>query len=49
MLETFITVLFFVWLLGVVSAYTLGGLIHILLAVAIVALLVRLIRGGRVV
>lgn len=47
MLETFIAVLVVVWLLGMVTAYTAGGLIHILLAVAIVSLLVRLIRGSR--
>lgn len=48
MLEMFIAVLVVLWLLGMVTAYTAGGLIHILLAVAIVALLVRLIRGARV-
>ncbi len=37
------------WLLGLLSSYTLGGFIHILLAVAIVMLLVRFIQGRRVV
>ncbi|MFA7159181.1 MAG: lmo0937 family membrane protein [Kiritimatiellia bacterium] len=35
------------WILGFVSNYTLGGLIHILLAIAIVMVLVRIIRGRR--
>ncbi len=37
------------WLLGLLSSYTLGGFLHILLAVAIVVLLVRFIQGRRVV
>lgn len=49
MLETLIVVLVILWLLGMVSSYTLGGLIHILLVVAIVILLLRVIQGRRVV
>jgi hypothetical protein len=49
MLETLIVVLVLLWLLGMVSSYTLGGLIHILLVVAIVVLLIRVIQGRRVV
>jgi hypothetical protein len=49
MLETLIVVLVILWLLGMVSSYTLGGLIHILLVVAIVVLLLRVIQGRRVV
>ena len=37
------------WLLGLVSSYTMGGLIHVLLVIAIVMVLVRLIQGRRVV
>ena len=37
------------WMLGVVSSYTLGGFIHVLLVLAVVALLVQLIQGRRVV
>jgi Family of unknown function (DUF5670) len=37
------------WLLGVVSSYTLGGVIHLLLVVALVALLIQLIQGRSVV
>jgi uncharacterized protein DUF5670 len=37
------------WMLGVVSSYTLGGFIHILLVLAVVALLIQLIQGRRVV
>jgi len=49
MLETLIVVLVILWLLGMVSSYTLGGLIHILLVVAVVVLLLRIIQGRRVV
>lgn len=45
MLETIAVVLIILWLLGIVSSYTMGGLIHILLVVAVVAVLLRLIRG----
>ena len=47
MLETLAVLLVILWLLGLLSSYTLGGLIHILLVVAIVVLLMRFIRGGR--
>ena len=49
MLETLIVVLVILWLLGMVSSYTLGGFIPILLVVAIVVLLLRVIQGRRVV
>lgn len=45
MLETIIVILVVMWLLGLVTSYTMGGLIHILLVVAVVVLLVRLLRG----
>lgn len=48
MLETLIVVLVVLWLLGMVSSYTVGGFIHILLVIAVVVLLVRIIRGRRV-
>jgi hypothetical protein len=47
MLETLAIVLIVLWILGLVSSYTLGGLIHILLVIALVALLFRLLRGQR--
>ena len=47
MLETVAVVLFILWLLGMVSSYTMGGLIHILLVVAIVVVLLRVIQGRR--
>lgn len=47
MLYTLAIVLIVLWLLGMVSSYTIGGFIHILLVVAIVMVLVRLIGGGR--
>ncbi len=45
MLWTIAVVLLVLWLLGLVSSYTLGGFIHILLVLAIIAVLVRLIQG----
>jgi hypothetical protein len=45
MLSTLIAVLLVLWLLGVTTSYTLGGLLHILLVLAIVAVLVRIIQG----
>ena len=45
MLSTLLLVLLVLWLLGVVTSYTLGGLIHILLVVAIVVVLLRVIQG----
>jgi hypothetical protein len=45
MLEIIATILIIGWLLGMVSSYTLGGFIHILLVIAIVLILVRVIRG----
>jgi hypothetical protein len=41
-------VLIVLWLLGMVTSYTMGGLIHILLVVAIIVVLVRVIQGRRV-
>ncbi len=49
MLWTLTLVLFVLWLCGVVSSYTMGGFIHILLVLAIVTLLVRVIQGKKVV
>jgi hypothetical protein len=49
MLETLIVVLVILWLLGMVSSYTVGGFIHILLVVALVILVLRVIQGRRVV
>ena len=48
MLETIAILLIVLWLLGVVSGYTLGNFIYILLVVAVVLFLVRLISGRRV-
>lgn len=45
MLELIAIVLVVLWLLGWVTSFTLGGLIHILLVIAVVAILLRLIRG----
>lgn len=47
MLETIAIVLVLLWLVGLVSSYTMGGLIHILLVVAVVVVLVRVIQGRR--
>ncbi|MGD0338261.1 MAG: lmo0937 family membrane protein [Bacteroidota bacterium] len=48
MLFTIAVILVVLWLLGVVSSYTMGGFIHILLVIAIVVVLLRLIRGRNV-
>jgi Family of unknown function (DUF5670) len=45
MLYTIAIILIILWLLGLVTAYTLGGFIHVLLIIAIVMILIRLIRG----
>jgi hypothetical protein len=45
MLYTLAVVLIVLWLLGVVTSYTVGGLIHILLVIAIIAVLLRVIQG----
>ncbi len=45
MLWTIAVILLVLWLLGIVSSYTMGGFIHILLVLAIIAVLVRLIQG----
>jgi hypothetical protein len=47
MIETIAVVLLVLWLLGLVTSYTMGGLIHILLVVAIVMFLLRIIQGRR--
>lgn len=48
MLETIIVLLLILWALGLVSSYSMGGFIHILLVIALVMVAIRLIRGGRV-
>lgn len=48
MLYTIAVILIIAWLLGLVSSYTIGGFIHILLIVAIIMILVRVIQGRRV-
>jgi hypothetical protein len=47
MLMTIALILLILWLLGLVSSYTIGGLIHILLVAAIIIFLVRLVQGRR--
>jgi hypothetical protein len=49
LLWTIAVILAVLWLLGMVTSYTLGGFIHLLLVVAIVAVLIRVIQGRRVV
>jgi len=48
MLETIAIILIILWLLGLVSSYTMGGFIHLLLIIAIVMILLRVIQGRRV-
>jgi hypothetical protein len=47
MLETIAIILIVLWLLGLVSSYTMGGLIHALLVIAIVVIVIRVIQGRR--
>ena len=49
MLETIAVILLIMWLFGLVSSYTLGGFIHILLVIAIVVVLLRVIRGRSII
>lgn len=49
MLTTILVLLIVLWLLGMVSSYTLGGFIHILLILAIAVVLIRVFQGRRVV
>jgi multisubunit Na+/H+ antiporter MnhE subunit len=48
MLETIAIILIVLWLLGLVTSYTMGGLIHGLLVIAIVVILIRVIQGRRI-
>jgi len=48
MLETIAVVLVLLWLLGFVTSYTMGGLIHILLIAALVVILIRFMQGRRI-
>jgi hypothetical protein len=48
MLEALAVLLIVLWLFGLLTSYTLGGLIHLLLIIAVVAILLRLISGRRV-
>ncbi|EIF51710.1 MULTISPECIES: lmo0937 family membrane protein [Sulfurovum] len=48
MLETIAIILIILWALGLVSSYTMGGFIHILLVIAIVVIVIRVIQGRRI-
>jgi len=48
LLTTIAVLLLVLWLLGMVTSYTIGGFIHILLVVAVIAILIRVIQGRRV-
>lgn len=47
MLETIAVILIILWILGLVSSYTMGGFIHLLLVIAVVVILVRILQGRR--
>ena len=49
MLSTLVVVFVVLWMLGMVTSYTLGGFIHILLLLALVSVLIRVIQGQRVI
>lgn len=48
MLWTIVVIMLILWLLGLITSYTMGGLIHVLLVIAIVVVLLRVIRGRKV-
>jgi hypothetical protein len=48
MLESIALILIILWVLGLVSAYTMGGFIHILLVIAVIVIILRVIQGRRV-
>lgn len=48
MLETIAVILIILWLLGLVSSYTMGGFIHVLLVIALVVVVLRVIQGRKV-
>ena len=49
MLWTILLVLLVLWVLGVASSYTMGGLLHLLLVIALVVVIIRLLQGRRVI
>lgn len=48
MLTTIATILIILWLLGMVTSFTVGGFIHVLLVIAIIVILIRVIKGERI-
>lgn len=48
MLETLIMLLIVLWLIGLVTSYTAGGLVHLLLVIAIVVIVIRVLQGRKV-
>lgn len=48
MLYTIVVILIVLWLLGMVSSFTMGGLIHVLLVIAIIMVLLRVIQGRKI-
>jgi hypothetical protein len=48
MLWTLVVILIVLWFLGLISSYTVGGLIHVLLVIAIVVILLQVIQGRRI-
>lgn len=47
MLETIAIILLILWALGLVSSYSMGGFIHVLLVIAVIVILIRVIQGRR--
>ena len=48
MLWTIFVILLVLWLLGLISGYTMGGVIHVLLVIAIIVLVIRLLQGKKI-
>jgi hypothetical protein len=49
MLTTIAIILIILWLLGLITSYTIGGFIHVLLVIAIIMILIRLIKGKKII
>ena len=47
MLETLVVILIVLWLLGLVTSYTMGGFVHALLVIAVIVIVIRVIQGRR--
>jgi len=49
MLWTIVAILFILWLLGLTLSYTFGGIIHVLLVIAVIVIIIKLVQGKRII